>query len=306
MKRKTVKHGGSTITISLPSKWVKANNIKPSQFLNIEQSKEGLIISPDKIYFEKIETTLSNDKEWYVHRILRHLYTCGYDEIIINYLTKEQLALIRKGLEWLPGFEIIESNPKLCNIKCVSSLETAEYEDTVKRILWLILSQFDYFIEDCNAKNPEMFQEVSELFKTILKLINLCRRLINKKSPYDTATSKYSYRFLTGLMNISSFIIYSYEYIKKIDKLDLADSELEFIIKVRDFYHRLLLSYQNLNIEKTKSFFEEREVMFDDILEILKNKNPVVMHYFLDILKEFSSIGNLILINKINEENKLK
>ena len=42
----------------------------------------------------------------------------------------------------------------------------------------------------------------------------------------------------------------------------------------------------------------------DDILEVLKEKNPVISHYFLNILKELSSIGNLILILKINEENQ--
>lgn len=304
MKRKIVKHGDSTLTISLPSKWAKANNLKQGQFLNLEQSNKGLIVSGDKAYFEKIEIILSNDKEWYVNRMLRHLYASGYDEIDINYSTKDQIVLIRKGIEGLPGFEIIESNFKSCRIKCVSSLESAEYEATVKRVMRLILSQLDYFIEDCGNKKSDALEEVNELFKTIFKLTNLCRRLINKSSPYDPVISKYSYRFLTSLMNISSFIIYSYDYVKKTNKLNLSGIENEFIAKTRDFYNRLLLAYQNLNVEKTKSFFEEREAMFDGILELLKDKNPIIIHYFLDILKELSAIGNLILIRKINEEDK--
>ena len=305
MKRKVVKHGGSTLTISLPSKWAKANNIKPGQFLDLEQKEQHILISCNKnSSIEKTQITLSGSNEWYIHRIFRHLYTCGYDEIEANYEKKEQLMLIRKGLESLPGFEIIESNPQKCEIKCVSSLESAEYEDTVKKVMWLILSQFDYLIEDCEVKKPVMCEEVNELFKTILKLINLCRRLINKKSPYDSTTSKYAYRFLTGLMNITSFLIYSYDYSKKSNKLQFSQLEMELIKKTRDFYYQLLTAYQNLDTKKTKEFFIEREKMFDDVLELFKEKNPVIVHYFLDILKEFSSIGNLILILKLNEENR--
>jgi len=188
MKRKIVKHGDSTLTISLPSKWAKANNIKNGQFLNVESSPKGLLISSDEMSPEKLETEIKGDQEWYVYRILRHLYTHGYDEIVMKYSTKEQLSLIRKGLKNLQGFEIVESNSKFCRIKCLTSFGEAEYESTVKRVMWLILSQFDHFIEDVNKKKPLMNEEVNEIFKTILKLNNLCRRLMNKKSPYDSVT----------------------------------------------------------------------------------------------------------------------
>jgi hypothetical protein len=149
-----------------------------------------------------------------------------------------------------------------------------------------------------------MYNEVNEIFRTITKLINLSRRLISKNPPYDAVTSRYTYRFLTSILNISSFVVYSYDYAKKTDKLELTKTEMDLVLKVRDFYNNLFQSYQNLNVEKTKMFFDEREAMFDNVLEVLRDKNPVISHYFLDILKELSSVGNLILILKINEENK--
>lgn len=305
MKRKIVKHGNSTLTISLPSKWAKANNLKNGQPLNLSFSNEGLLVSPDEdtTHVEKLETNISNDKEWYIHRILRHLYTYGYDELKINYSTPEQLSLIRKSLAKLHGFEIVDSKSNYCIIKCVTSLDRTEYEDTLIRVLWIISAQFEHFVKDCEQGKTSMYEEVNEMFDTVSRFINLCRRLINKRPTYDPATSKYSYRFLTSLMNISSFILYSYDYLHP-KKFKLTDKELEFIIQVKDFYDDLIPAYQNLDVEKTKKFFDEREAMFDEVLEILKDKNPVVSHYFLDILKELSSIGNIILIQKINEDNK--
>ncbi|HZX12119.1 MAG TPA: hypothetical protein VFE88_01550 [Candidatus Nanoarchaeia archaeon] len=304
MHRKVVKHGPSTLSVSLPSKWVKTNKIKNGQTLNLEATSEGLLIYFEKEHFDKIETSLSSDKEWYVYRILRHLYTYGYDEVKINYTKKEYLSLVRKRLDSLTGFDVIESNQKYCRLKCIVSAPEQEYKQIVERIMWLILSQFDYLIEDAKNKKPTMYDEINEIFKSASRFNNLCRRLINKKSPYDAVTSKYVYTFLTTLLNISSFITYSYEYVKKADKLELTHNELDLILKTRAFYNNLFLAYMNLDVEKTRLFFEERDAMFDDILEVLKEKNPVISHYFLNILKELSSIGNLILILKINEENQ--
>ena len=303
MERKVVKHGASTLTISLPSKWARANKIKNGDFLDLEISKDRLIVScSEEKHFEDIETTLTGEEEWYVNRILRHLYTSGYDEIRINYDNPKQLELIRKAIVKLTGMEIVESKPKYCLLKCVISSDDSDYAQIVDRIFWLIHSQFDYFQEDCKKGTTSMRNEVAEIHVTVLKLNNLCRRMINKKPLYDSTISKYVYWFLTSLLNISSYILFSYDYISKIKKIELSERELKLIKNASDFYYKLLLAYKNLNIEKTREFFEEREALFDDVLEVLEDKNPVVTHYFLDILKEMSSIGNLIIAIKVNEK----
>ncbi len=303
MKRKVVKHGVSTLTLSLPSKWAGANKIKNGDFLDIEISKDQLIISSGvNKHFEATEATITGDEEWYIARILRHLYTSGYDEIKLNYTNKEQLELIRKGIKNLTGMEIVESKPTYCLLKCVISSDDSDYQQIVNRILWLIHSQFEYFIEDCNKGEPVMEKEVNEIHKTVLKLNNLCRRMINKRPLYDSTASKYVYWFLTSLLNISSFIVYSYNPVSKSKKIKLTKNEFELVKTTSSFFYSLLLAYKNVDLEKTREFFQEREALFDNILEVLKEDNPIITHYFLDILKEMSSIGNLVIALKSNEE----
>jgi len=303
MKRKIVQHGNSTLTLSLPSKWVRNNNIQKGQFLNVEISEKGLTISPEKTKFSSIEINLSNEKEWYVNRILSHLYTYGFDEIKINYTEKKQLSLIRKALTELTGFEIVESNPKCCVIKSVASIDTIEFDNNVKRILSQILSQFDYFIEDIERKNFLNFDEVLEIYKVVTKLINLSKRVINKNLVFGKNTSKYAYNFLTGLLNISRSIIYSYKYAKE-NNSKLTETEIELVKKTKKFYQELMSAYQNQDILKIKSFLDEREEISENSLEVLKEKNPVVIHFFLDMFKEFSTISNFVIILNTNEENK--
>jgi hypothetical protein len=40
IKRKVILHGPSTLTVSLPSKWVKNHNIKKGDELNIEETEK--------------------------------------------------------------------------------------------------------------------------------------------------------------------------------------------------------------------------------------------------------------------------
>jgi len=305
MKRKVVKHGLSTLTISLPSKWAKANKVKSGDLLELEVLKDRLVISwGGKKHFEEVETTFTVEEEWYIYRILRHLYTSGYDEIKINYSKKEHLELIRKGLSKVTGMEIVESSPKYCLLKCVVSAEDSDYEQIVNRLLWLIQSQFDYFIKDCKNGKPSMAREVEEIHKTVVRLNNLARRMINKMHLYDSVISKYVYWFLTSLLNISSFIVYSYECFVREGELRLTEGEFQLLNTVSDFYSSLVLAYKNKNINTTRKFFEEREALFDEVLEVLKEDNPIITHYFLDILKEMSSIGNLIISLGVNEKKE--
>jgi phosphate uptake regulator len=305
MKRKIVKHGQSTLTVSIPSKWAKNNNLHNGDLINIEASKDKLILSKEDKYFEEIEIDLTEEEGWYINRILRHLYTSGYDEIKVNYEKSEQLNLIRKSLSQLTGMEIVESNPKYCMLKCIVPSDNSDYHKIVNKIMWLIQRQFDYYIEDCKKRKFKMIDEVKEINATVLRLNNLCRRIINKKSLYDSVISKYVYWFLTSLMNISSFIVYSYEISKEKESFNLSTKEYDLIKTVSKFFELLFEAYKELNIEKTRKFFEQRESLFDEVLYVLKDNNPIVTHYYLEILKEMSSIGNLIISIKVNKKDEI-
>lgn len=55
---------------------------------------------------------------------------------------------------------------------------------------------------------------------------------------------------------------------------------------------------------KIKSFLDEREAINEGSLKLLREKNPVIMHFFLDMFKEFSAISNFVIILNTNKENK--
>lgn len=304
MKRKIVQHGSSTLTLSLPSKWTKENSIEKGQYINIDILENGIFVNPSKTKHSCIEININEKKEWYLTKILSHLYTYGYEEIKINYSDKKQLQLIRKSLGELNGFEIIESTPTCCKIKAVTSIDTAEFNDILKAIFWQIKSQFNYFIEDIEKNNYQNHDEAREIHGVIIKLINLSQRLINKNILFGRVLSKYAYNVLIGLLNISRSIHYAYNYSKS-NNCEFTKNEIESIKQIRTFYINLIDAYQNINMLKVKDFLDEREKKIENFLEILKEKNPIPLHFFVDMLKDFSSISNFIILTETNRENEL-
>ena len=295
MRRKVVQHGNKTLTLSLPSKWVKSNKIQKGQFLDLELTERGIIINPKKTKFNKIEIDISNEEEWYISRILTHLYTYGFEEIKIDYSDKKVVSLIRKCLNDLSGFEIVENGKNFCIIKSLTFSEETEFNNTMKRIFWQILSQYDSFLEDAKRGDYLNYEESLEVNKVIIRLINLSKRLVNKNSIFDRITSKYVYNLNISLLNISRSLIYSYEKART-SKSVFSNKELELMEKIKNLYQTLNSAYLSQDLEKVKTFLSEREAIIEKSLEILKEKNPIIMHFFLDMFKEFSSISNYIII----------
>jgi len=298
-QRKVVRTGVSTLTVSLPSKWARAHNIKNGQLINIETSKGKLVLSVGDIPPEPIELNFSDEEEWYVGKILRHLYVAGYDEIIIKYKNPGILSKIRKNLEILAGMEVVESTSSECKIRNVLQTIDSDYDKTVEKAMRLLSSQLDYFIEDCENGSLEMKEEVKELHLTFARLCNVCRRLISKKSLYDSIHSRYASEFFNSLIEISLLIKYCYYELESKKSSGLSDEELKLLLKIKEFYKSLVSSYNKKDIVLVREVLEERQKMFDEVLGLLNGENPVLVHYFLMMLRNLTPIANHITMNQV-------
>jgi len=298
-QRKVVKTGISTLTVSLPSKWARAHNIKNGQLINVETSKGKLVFSLGDITHEPIELNFSDEEEWYVGKILRHLYVAGYDEVVIKYKNPAILSKIRKNLEILAGLEVVESTSSECKIRNVLQTIDSDYDKTVEKAMRLLSSQLDHFIEDCENGSLDMKEEVNELHLTFARLCNVCRRLISKKSLYDSIHSRYASEFFNSLIEISLLIKYCYYELETKKNIKLSDDELKLLTKIRDFYKSFISSYHDKDIVLVREVLEERQKMFDDVLKLLNGKNPVLVHYFLMMVRNLTPIANHITMNQV-------
>jgi phosphate uptake regulator len=204
IKRKVILHGPSTLTVSLPSKWVKNHNIIKGDELNIEEAGSILRIYPgeEHLLTKKIKIDFS-DKDWgAIHSILAVLHKSGYDEIEIIFNNPETAKIIQERINtMLMGYEIIEQKGSICTVKNVSGDHLSELDALTRRIFLVAISLAKNSLEAIKIGNKDKMREVLVLEQTINKLTNYCQRLLNKK-PYKDEKTIYTYLIIWVLESI--------------------------------------------------------------------------------------------------------
>ncbi|MBI5391453.1 phosphate uptake regulator PhoU [Candidatus Woesearchaeota archaeon] len=194
MKRKVVKHGTTTLSISLPAKWVKTLNIKQGEELDVEERGNNLIIQP---YYHKQgkEITITiNEKENIPARLLQQPYISGYNKIRINYMHREVVTYIQNIINGhFMGFEVVEQGKNYCVIKNVARGIEEEFDVMFNRLTFIAMGMLrdinEYFMKgDASAVSE------TESAELVANKINLfCRRMLNEIGHKDRrVTSMYA------------------------------------------------------------------------------------------------------------------
>jgi phosphate uptake regulator len=146
--RKVQKVGYSTVTVSLPRKWVKQNNINPGDLVFLIFEKDGTLkIAPSQItQREEAEECIINadvcDEKGMLERIIVGSYILGRDVIRItspNRIEKAHVEEIRRIVRKLIGLGILEETSKNILLQC--SLDPTKFKlDMLIRRLSLIAS----------------------------------------------------------------------------------------------------------------------------------------------------------------------
>jgi phosphate uptake regulator len=174
MRRKVVQHGASTLTISLPSKWVEETGLQKGEEVEVEIQGKRLLLYVDSK--RKKELHLNYTKKEFLKRDLRNAYKQGFDEVLLTFAHEIPLDIILDQLEELLGFEIIEQNQYTLKIKNVATGDAQDFESILKRLFFLTLS---FSRSVLNAQNTAQLQNLKRIEKENNKLVTYCQRLLN-------------------------------------------------------------------------------------------------------------------------------
>ncbi|MAE13393.1 hypothetical protein CMO92_02405 [Candidatus Woesearchaeota archaeon] len=192
MKRKVVKHGPSTLIVSLPTNWVKTFGITKGDELEVEEKGTILLVSTQKSKKGGIaEVEITGLDRTSLIFLIRSLYKRGYDEILLHfkkqtliyhYENKERtiLSVIHEELHRLSGLEVIQQNENLCQLKILSEVSYSEFNNVLRRIFLLIIDSLNDLTKAIQTKDQFLLETIEEKHDTITKLLNYCIRVLNK------------------------------------------------------------------------------------------------------------------------------
>ncbi|MFW6233205.1 MAG: PhoU domain-containing protein [Nanoarchaeota archaeon] len=184
MQRKLVQQGNSTLMVSLPSIWLKNNNLKKGNLIELEEIRNNIIISSNKSEIKKISKINISEKDLPIRRILLSLYEQGIDEIDLEF-PQELIIEIEKIVNQLIGYEIIKQEKKYCKIQDITKSSEDDLHIITRRLFLLTKNMFDDAINAIKNNDKELIKHIEYRDIDINKFSYYAKRLINKNNNID-------------------------------------------------------------------------------------------------------------------------
>jgi len=180
MRRKIIKQGYNTLTISLPIKWAKKLNLKGGDEISITEEENELVI---RAKGKKVPRKAILDIRYLglmTRRSLAALYKAGYDEVEVIFSDPKQLKPIEAGINLeCMTFEIVKITKDRCFIKNISDPSETEFDSLLRRTVYLLKTSIDDLDDALKENNYDMIEQVQSLENVNNKFTHFCRRALN-------------------------------------------------------------------------------------------------------------------------------
>lgn len=233
MKRKLIKHGDSSLTISLPRSFVTENNLKKGQEIDVIESENGLFISPQiNKGRNSISIDVSNQRE-VIKKILGATYKSGYDQIKIKFSLFDELKEIKYSIQnQFAGYEIIKQEKDTLLIEKISEDDFQQFDNVLRRFFIIVNEMGSEIQKAIENDNLEWLQSASLIKYESDRLADYCRRAINLKFKSNYKRGGPLYAIIEEIEKISDHYNELCSYI--------SSSNLKLSKKTKEIFNQLV------------------------------------------------------------------
>ncbi|MFC1697957.1 PhoU domain-containing protein [Nanoarchaeota archaeon] len=299
MIRKVSKIGPSTLMVSLPTKWVKANNVKKGDELDlIEDGKRITINLGHQNGDLKTKTVETHNIVKSLKRVAGALYKSGYDQITFVYNTPEELKIIQKtmGRSFI-GFEIIGETKNSITIKRLSRIDNDDFEIVLKRCFFSLIQMAENCIEALENQNPDDLQKVVLSDDSINKYCDFCRRILNKNQFSGTKKEPPLYVIVEQLEKIGD----KYRDIANIaikNNIKISKDFKQLFNQITNYLRDYSSLYNKFDYKKLEKFIKDKKELKNKFakLSTIISKEENILFLYLNTIFEilFDLQGPLI------------
>jgi|GEM_PF-2402527 len=276
MKRKVIKQGNGTLTITLPIEWTREMGLKGDEEIEVTVSDNRLLVESEHGKKEKIiSLDIDHLERLSFAKFIIACYEQGYDTIDVVFSKphinswshgKENVSdVINFFVSRLVGFEVLSQTKNSIKIGNISE-KHLKFENILSRIFFLIEEYLSHLIEGLETNNYNDMKEGEKRHDNITKLVALASRILHESDSFSRSESMNLFTILNILDKITDFIRYAYKntlkFNDKVSKntISLARKAYQFLETYRSFYnkfdYRLVNDLDDLRGEVKKSFLE--------------------------------------------------
>ena len=286
MKRKIVQHGSSSLTITLPNKWVEKFHIKKGDEVEVEEAGPTLCVMTTREISPRKKTITQKDGP-FTKDNLSHLYQLGYDELEIEITDDATLQAIKERLPQCIGFELIDQKEGKVVIKSIATTIEAEFDTLLRKSFLLVDDMGKELLQALKEQNYKNLHEIRNLEALNNKFTDTCIRILNKRGYSVPARTMQMYEIVKTIERIADeykcLCDLAQEYGKKIEKPWLTDLE-----KTNEYYQALYHLFYHHDLASKKMLTENYAVQrksLTSLLEKTKGAHTRFVHLLLNILE---------------------
>jgi len=297
MKRRVVQHGSSSLTITLPIKWVAKFGLKKGDELEVEEAGPTLMVSTAQEVASPRKEVTTTAYGLFTKNNLSHLYQLGYDDVEIKFNDAKTLEEIKHRIPGCMGFEIIDQKPNKVHIKSIATTLESEF-DTLLRKAFLITNEMaESILHVIETQKYSKLKEIRSMEALNNKFTDICIRILNKKGYKVPKRSMQMYEIVKNTERIADEFKYICDlladYEKKLEP-ETIESFKEAIEYYLTFYH---MFYKFDPALKKKLYLERKSLVkkFEAEMKKTKGTQSVFLHHLANIIqKTYEGAGRIL------------
>jgi antitoxin component of MazEF toxin-antitoxin module len=199
MFRKIVKQGNSAYTLTLPSNWVKSNNLDFGDYVELTESNQNILISTSKSgQVEVVELDLRGVSRPEMFQVLINSYISGFDKISVKH---SDLKTIMDVSNEFTGMILEESSDKFAIFSSVVLKDNLEVDTLIRKT--------GFFLKELSSKlvlvsaGKFSLSELKRLEKVMDKNILYILRFLNKYENISNSYTKFLYAYVFDMIGDS-------------------------------------------------------------------------------------------------------
>lgn len=318
MKRKIIRQGHNTLTITLPSKWAKLFNLHAGDEIELTNRDNGLFLSTEKHDEElKTEINISGMDVPTIWKYFMSAYREGYDEVKVTFNPEDtfdrpfkfftfhilDMKYGRKPPKYSPyevvrqitsrfiGFEIVEHHKNYCLIKNMAELSSREFDSSLRRVFLLIQQMAEEISNALKNNDPHSIEHTQDIDINLDKFHDYCIRVLNKTGFKEVRKAHliFSTLYLLELLGdeFKNLAFNIYEDMKDQDLKPLAELAEMVCQQINQFYDL----FYKFDKSKTVAFSQkDMEISFYRRKEEIKAKRKIWTREELEILNRLKKV----------------
>lgn len=180
MRRRVIKQGNNTLTITLPRKWTEQRNIKAGDELDVQESKSALMVQPAGTRDTKTITIEIPKGAKFYRRFIHAPYVRGYDEIHVVYHDEDIANKISQSMDLLIGFELVEQREKSVTLLNVAREIDEEFDHMFSRLMHVTAHMMETTAQSLATNDLARLDGIPAMETLANRLYLFCKRVLNR------------------------------------------------------------------------------------------------------------------------------